>query len=200
VIKAITTRNGEAVQDPDFIHKLLNHPLAAFLWLPIRLWLGWQWIEAGLHKLQTPAWVQTGVALKGFWAKAVAIPETGSPAIHYAWYRSFLQMMLDSGAYTWFAKVIAVGEFMVGVALVLGLFTGMAAFFGGLMNWNFMMAGSASVNPMFFLISVGLVLSWKVCGWIGVDRWLVPFVGQLWANRKKVLTPHAGLPRGAEAR
>jgi thiosulfate dehydrogenase (quinone) large subunit len=200
MIKAITTRNGEAVRDPDFIHKLFNHPLAAFLWLPIRIWLGWQWVEAGLHKLQTPAWVQTGAALKGFWAKAVAIPETGNPAIHYAWYRSFLQMMLDSGAYTWFAKVIAVGEFMVGVALILGLFTGVAAFFGGLMNWNFMMAGSASVNPMFFLISVGLVLSWKVCGWIGIDRFLVPFVGQLWANRKKVLTPQAGLPRGAEAR
>lgn len=194
MIKAITTRNGEAVRDPDFIHKLFNHPLAAFLWLPIRIWLGWQWIEAGLHKLQTPAWMQTGAALKGFWTKAVIIPETGNPAIHYAWYRSFLQMMLDSGAYTWFAKVIAVGEFMVGVALVLGLFTGMAAFFGGLMNWNFMMAGSASVNPMFFLISVGLVLSWKVCGWIGIDRFLVPFVGQLWANRKKVLTPQAGLP------
>ena len=79
-------------------------------------------------------------------------------------------MLLDTNAYTWFAKLIPVGEFLVGVALILGLFTGFAALMGGFMNWNFMMAGSASVNPMFFALSVGLVLAWKIAGWIGLDR------------------------------
>jgi thiosulfate dehydrogenase [quinone] large subunit len=200
MIKAITTRKGVTVQDPPILTKLFNHPLAAFLWLPIRVWLGWQWIEAGLHKLSTPAWVQTGDALKGFWAKAVAIPATGNPPIHYAWYRSFLEFMLNSGAYTWFAKVVAVGEFVVGIALILGLFTGFAAFMGGLMNWNFMMAGSASVNPMFFALSVGLVLAWKIAGWIGVDRFVIPYVAALWSKKKeKVVTTPAGIPQQAEA-
>jgi thiosulfate dehydrogenase [quinone] large subunit len=199
---AVITHKGEVVQDPPIFQKLFNHPLAAWIWLPIRVWLGWQWIAASLHKFESPAWMQTGAALKGFWAGAIAIPATGNPPIHYAWYRAFLQMLLDTNAYTWFAKLVPVGEFLVGAALILGLFTGFAAFMGGLMNWNFMMAGSASVNPMFFAISVGLVLAWKIAGWIGADRFVVPYIGALWGNKKKekVITSPAGLPRGAEAR
>ena len=198
---AVTTRKGETVQDPPIIRKLFNHPLAAWLWLPIRVWLGWQWLEAGLHKVESPAWMQTGTALKGFWANAVAIPATGNPPIHYAWFRAFLQMLLNTGAYTWFAKLVAVGELLVGIALILGIFTGFAAFMGGLMNWNYIMAGSASTNPMLLILAVFLVLAWKIAGWIGVDRFVVPYIGALWGKKKeKVVTSPAGLPRGAEAR
>ncbi len=200
MIKTLTTPKGAPVQDPPILTKLFNHPLASLIWLPIRIWLGWQWIAASLHKFESPAWMQTGVALKGFWAGAVAIPTTGTAPIHYAWYRAFLQILLDARAYTWFAKLVPVGEFLVGAALILGLFTGFAAFMGGLMNWNFMMAGSASVNPMFFVLSIGLVLAWKIAGLIGVDRIVVPYVAGLWSHKKeKVANAPAGLPRGAEA-
>jgi thiosulfate dehydrogenase [quinone] large subunit len=73
-----------------------------------------------------------------------------------------------------------VGEFLVGVALILGAFTGIAAFFGGLMNWNFMMAGSASTNPLLVLAAVGLILAWKVSGTIGADFFLLRWVGTPW--------------------
>ena len=198
---AVTTRKGEVIHTPTFLKNLFNHPLAAWLWLPIRIWLGWQWISASLHKFESPAWMQTGLALKGFWAGAVAIPATGTAPIHYAWYRAFLQMLLNANAYIWFAKLVPVGEFLVGAAMILGLFTGFAALMGGLMNWNFMMAGSASVNPMFFALSVGLVLAWKIAGWIGVDRFVIPWVATLWGTKKeKTVSVPAGLPRGAEAR
>jgi thiosulfate dehydrogenase [quinone] large subunit len=200
MVNAVTTRKGVVVQNPPFIAQLLNHPLAAWLWMPIRVWLGWQWLQASLHKLESPAWMQTGAALKGFWAGAVAITATGNPAIHYAWYRAFLQFMLSSQAYVWFAKLIPVGEFLVGVGLILGAFTGFAAFFGGFMNWNFMMAGSASVNPMFLVLSVCLILAWKVSGYIGADHFLVPWVGALWSHRKeKSDKVPSTAPRGAEA-
>jgi thiosulfate dehydrogenase (quinone) large subunit len=107
---------------------------------------------------------------------------------------------LDTNAYTWFAKLIPVGEFLVGLALILGLFTGFAALVGGFMNWNFMMAGSASVNPMFLALSILLVLAWKVAGWIGADRFIIGRVAALWNHRKeKTHTIPAGLPHGAEA-
>jgi thiosulfate dehydrogenase [quinone] large subunit len=201
MVNSVTTRKGEVVQNPSIVTKLLNHPLASLIWLPIRVWLGWQWLQAGLHKFESPAWMQTGLALKGFWSAAVAIPATGNPPIHYAWYRAFLQMMLNAQAYTWFAKLVPVGEFLVGIALILGIFTGFAAFMGGLMNWNFMMAGSASVNPMFFALSVGLVLAWKISGYIGADFFLVPWIGKFFGQKKeKSVSAPAGLPRGAEAR
>ena len=44
----------------------------------------------------------------------------------------------------WFAKLVAYGELLIGIALIIGAFTGIAALFGGVMNWNYIMAGSAS--------------------------------------------------------
>jgi thiosulfate dehydrogenase [quinone] large subunit len=48
------------------------------------------------------------------------------------------------------------------------------------MNWNFMMAGTASTNPLLFLLSILLILAWKTAGWIGLDRWLLPALGTPW--------------------
>jgi thiosulfate dehydrogenase [quinone] large subunit len=177
---AIVTRKGNVVQDPPLVQKLLASPLAGLIWLPLRIWLGLQWVEASLHKLENPAWVVTGEALKGFWLNAVKIPEQGRPPISFDWYRGFLQVMLDAQAYTWFAKVVAYGELLIGIGLILGAFTGIAAFFGAFMNWNFMMAGSASTNPMLFVIAVGLILAWKVSGYIGADFFLLRLVGTPW--------------------
>jgi thiosulfate dehydrogenase [quinone] large subunit len=130
-----------------------------------------------------PAWTQTGEAVKGFWTNAVLIPEAGKPAISFDWYRSFLNMMLDMEAYRFMAPLIAYGELLIGIALVLGLFTGIAAFAGGFLNWNFMMAGAASTNPVLFALAVLLVLAWKVAGYIGVDRLLLPLLGTPWSTR-----------------
>ncbi|HTX89813.1 MAG TPA: DoxX family protein [Anaerolineales bacterium] len=200
MVNVVTTRKGQEVQNPSFISKLFNHPLAGLIWLPIRVWIGWQWLEASLHKFSSPAWMQTGLALKGFWAGAVAIPATGTAPIHYAWYRAFLQMLLNAHAYTWFAKLVPVGEFLVGVCLILGIFTGFSAFMGGFMNFNFMMAGSASVNPMFFALSVLLVLGWKISGYFGADYFLVPWIGSLWARKgEKSENVSVRAPKGAEA-
>ena len=111
----IVTRKGRIVRDPLFVQKLLNDTRFSWLWLVLRLWVGYKWIDAALHKIDNPAWVQTGEALKGFWTGAVAIPETGRPAISFDWYRSFIQMLLDAEAYTWFAKLVAYGELLVGI-------------------------------------------------------------------------------------
>jgi thiosulfate dehydrogenase [quinone] large subunit len=147
---------------------------------------GWQWMEASLHKLSNPAWMQTGEALKGFWMGAVQVPAEGRPPIAFDWYRGFLQAMLDAQAYTWFAKVIAVSELLIGIALIAGIFVGLTAFFGGFMNWNFIMAGSASVNGVFFGLAVLLVLAWKIAGYIGLDYFILPRVGDLWSRTTSV--------------
>jgi thiosulfate dehydrogenase [quinone] large subunit len=173
---------GRVIEDPPLARKLLGDTRAGWLWLIPRVWLGYMWIQAGFGKLTNPAWTVTGTALKGFWTSAVAVPATGRPAIAYAWYRSFIQFMLDSGAYTWFAKLIVAGELLIGIALFLGAFTGIAAFMGGFLNWNYMMAGSASVNPVYFVVAIGLILAWKVAGAIGLDHFLLPLLGTPWSH------------------
>ena len=182
----VITRKGQTLETPSFINFLFNDKRASVIWLIARVWLGWQWIEASLHKLSSPDWMVTGNALKGFWMGAVKIPEQGRPPIAYDWYRNFLQSMLDAQAYTWFAKVVAVSELLFGIALIAGVFVGATAFFAGFMNWNFIMAGSASVNGVFFGLSVLLVLAWKIAGYLGLDYFLLPRIADYWVKPKTV--------------
>jgi thiosulfate dehydrogenase (quinone) large subunit len=169
------------ITDPPVAQALFGNTRWAWLWLIVRLYIGYNWLTSGWGKISNPAWVQTGEALKGFWERAVAIPDAPArPPIAFDWYRTFLQSLLDSGSYTWFAKLVVAGEILIGLALILGMFTGIAAIFGGFMNWNFMMAGSASTNPVLFFLAVLLVLAWKTAGWWGLDRWLLPLLGSPW--------------------
>ena len=195
-MERLMTRKGQVIQDPPFVQRLLNTPWAGWIWLPFRIWLGLKWLTSGLGKVSNPDWFQSGEALRGFWSFAVSVPESGRPPIAFDWYRAFIQSLLDAQAWTWFAKLVVIGEIVIGAALILGAFTGIAAFAGGLMNWNFMMAGSASVNPVFFVISVGLILAWKVSGRVGADFFLLPWIGTPWRRP----TPEtASVPRPAPA-
>ncbi len=171
---------GNVVEDPPLARFLFGSTTMAWVWLMVRVWVGYQWINASLHKLSDPAWVQTGLALKGFWERAVATPDKGRPLIAFDWYRDFIQWLLNTQSYTWFAKLVTYGELLVGVALILGAFVGITAFFGALMNWNFMMAGAASSNPVLFTLAILLLLAWKVAGYIGLDRYLLAALGTPW--------------------
>jgi len=188
----IVTKQGTVVTNPPIARLLFEDTRFSGVWLVVRVLLGLAWIDASSHKLGNPAWMQTGEALKGFWAAAVKFdPTTGKGPIAFDWYRSFRQGMLDSGAYVWFAKLIAVGEFLIGVALILGAFVGIAAFFGAFMNWNFIMAGTASSNPLLFVAALLLVLAWKTAGWYGLDRFLLPLLGTPWNRRRDTVTETA---------
>jgi thiosulfate dehydrogenase (quinone) large subunit len=172
-------------EDPPLARTIFCSTQLAWLWLIIRVWLGYNWIEATLsHKVGNPAWVQTGAAIKGFWQQAIAIPAKGRPPIEYGWYRDFLAYLLSIHAEVWIGKLVAYGELLVGIALILGAFVGIAAFFGAFMNWNFMMAGTASTNPLLFAVAILLILGWKVAGYYGLDRYLLPVLGTPWRPGK----------------
>src|SRR5437870_585529 len=141
----LTRNTHEApVHGPAFIKTLYSDTRLGWLWFPFRLYAGYLWLEAASHKIFDPQWVQGGAALQAFWQKAVQTDP--KPVIEADWYRAFIQYLLNSGAYEWFAKVIAYGELSVGLLLVLGALTGLAAIGGALMNWNYVMAGSATIN------------------------------------------------------
>jgi thiosulfate dehydrogenase [quinone] large subunit len=173
------------LHDPGWVRRIFADTRMAPLWAAARLYLGYQWLLAGWHKMWGDGrWInlpgEDGLGLKGFWTNAIAIPAKGSPPIHYDWYRHFLHFMLVHEAYHWFAWVIAFGEVLAGVALIVGAFTGLAALAGATMNFNFMLAGSASVNPVLFVLAILILFGWKVSGWIGIDRWLLPALGTPW--------------------
>ncbi len=194
--KSADSSNVE-IEGPAIARFLFNNSRAGLFWLPIRLFLGFAWLDAGIHKLTGEGWIDGGAALRTYWERAAAIPEQGRPPITYEWYRDFINTLLNGGYETWFAWVITLGEIAIGVGLLLGILTGVAAFFGAFMNMSFLLAGSASTNPVLFTLAVGLMLAWKVAGYYGVDRYLLPMLGTPW--RPGVLAargPSAGASAG----
>ena len=179
-VKNPTTFSGRTIEDPKIARFLFSDVRMSWVWLVVRIWLGYQWITASLHKISDPGWIQTGEALKGFWAGALKVDATGKSAIAFDWYRNFLQMLMNAQAYTWFGKLIAFGELLGGIGLVVGAFVGIAAFFGALLNWNFIMAGAASTNGLLLLCALLVVLAWKIAGYIGADYFLLRWIGVPW--------------------
>ena len=188
-----------SLKGPAFTQFLFHDSRAGLIWLPIRVFVGFAWLEAGLHKLTGAGWMDGGSSLAGYWTRAASIPETGSPPIAFEWYRDFINSLLGAHAESWFAPLIVVGEIAVGLGLIFGCLTGLAAFFGALMNMSFLLAGSASTNLVMFTLAIGLVLGWRVAGYFGIDRWLLPSTGTPW-ERGPVLggtAPGTLAPAGA---
>ena len=180
----LKVKQHRVITDPPFVTRFFSDARFSVLFLVLRVWLGVQWLTSAGGKLANPEWMETGVALQNYWLRAVAIPETGRPPISFDWYRSFLQGMLDANAHTWFAKLIVFGELLVGIGLIIGAFVGVAAFFGAVLNFNFMLAGSASTNPVLFVVALILIAAWKTAGFIGADYFLLNWIGTPWARGK----------------
>jgi thiosulfate dehydrogenase [quinone] large subunit len=168
----------------------------------LRVWLALQWLKSGLSKLTNPAWTDgTGRGLLSFWNTALAPNAHGGSAITYDWYRSFLQFLVDSHAETWFSRLIASGESAVGLGLLVGALVPMAALGGLTMNMSYMLAGSASVNPVLALAAGILLVGRGASGVIGVDGLAV------WLARIRTLSlvrawisPVLGEPKTAASR
>lgn len=185
------------VEDPAFWRLLTGNVYFSLIWLPLRLFVGREWFSSGVGKFGSPAWMEDGSALRGFLETAVAIPEAPArPRITYDWYRDFLQFIIDQEAYVWFAKLVVWGELLVGLGLIFGALVGFAAFFGTILNFNFLLAGTASSNPVLFGLSVLLVLAWKVAGFWGLDRWLLPLLGTPWNTGRLFGAQESELPTG----
>ncbi len=169
-----------AVEDSPVARALFGDVRWAWLWLILRLSAGWQWLQAGWEKLHDPVWTggKAGTALTGFVTGALTKASGAHPDVQ-SWYAWFLQNAVLPNAAAW-GFVVSWGEFLVGVALILGIFTGIAALFGGFMNMNYLLAGTVSTNPILFLIAMALILAWKTAGWWGLDRWVLPALGTPW--------------------
>ncbi len=198
------TANNGAIE-PRAVTQIPEPPLAKFLfadtrmawfWLIVRVYAGWQWLVAGWDKLTGYSidigtfgkkvgnpWVfsgHDGAAMQGFVTNALK----GATGLHPSvqdWYANFLKgfVLPNAGA---FAYIITFGEILVGVGLIVGALTGIAAFFGVFMNMNYLLAGTVSTNPILGFIGLFLILAWRIAGYYGVDRYLLPALGTPWTG------------------
>lgn len=175
------TRFVKRLEEPPVARLLFSDVRLAWLWLILRLYVGWTWLQAGWGKLGNPAWTgsNAGAAITGFVTGALERTGGEHPDVQ-AWYAWFLRNVVLPNAALW-SYLVTIGEILVGIALILGLFTGIAAFFGSIMNVNYLLAGTVSTNPILFAIATWLVLAWRTAGWIGLDRWVLPALGTPWS-------------------
>jgi len=135
----------------------------AVVWTAMRVWLGIMWIQAGWAKLwgaENAAFLHhDGAGVAGFAAHGQAA---------YSWWGSFLHSFVvpNSG---WIGILVAVAEFTIGVALVAGIFTRVAALGSLALLFTYVMSGTASVCALYALFAIVTLTMWKTSSWIGVD-------------------------------
>jgi thiosulfate dehydrogenase [quinone] large subunit len=168
------------LEDPPLAKILFANVRWAWIWIIPRLYLGYEWTVSGWGKVTDPTWTgsDAGKALTGFVQGALSQTTGAHPNVQ-GWYGSFLQDVVLPHVGVW-TYLVAYGEFLVGLALIVGCLTGIAAFFGIFMNMNYLMAGAVSTNPILLSIGILIVLAWKTAGWWGLDRWVLPALGTPW--------------------
>ncbi len=93
-------------------------------------WTGNGWSPASIRPL---IWAGCLAANRGAAFGSVQCFATAPARVPmtYDWYRSFIQALLDAEHYTWFAQLVTFEELLIGIALIIGAFTVIAAFSGG---------------------------------------------------------------------
>jgi thiosulfate dehydrogenase (quinone) large subunit len=163
-----------STDDSPLPHFFIADTRSAWFWLAVRLYLSYEWLTAGWAKITSPDWVGSaaGKGLIGFAQSAVAKLGGTHPDVQL-WYAWFLtHAVLPHAAL--FSNLMAFGEVAVGLALLAGFLTGLSAIFGIFMNLNYLLGGSLSINPEMLLAGIGLMLAWRVSGYLGLDRWILP--------------------------
>lgn len=172
------------IPEPSLSRFIFSNTRLSWLWLILRIYVGYEWLIAGWGKVNNPAWVgpKAGVAISGFLNGA--LEKTAGPHADVSpLYAAFIHNVAIPNA-SLFSYMVAYGEVLVGIGLILGAFTGIAAFFGAFMNMNYLFAGTVSTNPLLFMIELFLILAWRSAGWFGIDRFLLPMLGTPWQKGK----------------
>jgi thiosulfate dehydrogenase (quinone) large subunit len=148
---------------------LTHSRVAALGWTAMRIWLGVMWLQAGVAKLwgaENPAFLHNnGAGVAGFAAH-------GAPA--YTWWGSFLHSFVvpNSG---WIGFVVAFAEFAIGVGLVLGLFTRIAALGSLALLFTYVMSGTASVCALYALVAIVILATWRTSSLFGADGFIAGY-------------------------
>jgi uncharacterized membrane protein YphA (DoxX/SURF4 family) len=134
--------------------------------LPLRLALAYEFVSGGLEKLLSTTYL-SGPGLIGLGAASAPSP----------WTRAVMSAMLPN--YVFFLLLIATGELLVGLSMLLGGFTRLGAIGGVLLMWTFLfLLGWLSVST-FGINFVGgiafLALGMLQAGrYVGVDQFVGP--------------------------
>ena len=125
--------------------------LPANLILPLRIFMGVTFLYAGIQHLTDPSYFDP--SKPGYIGHLISQYAVGSP-IH-----DFLLGVVAPNAVT-FGYAVAVGESLIGVAVLLGFLFRIAVFFGLVLNFTFFLSATWNAFPFYFGSDIVFVFAW----------------------------------------
>ncbi|CEI80651.1 DoxX family protein [Oceanobacillus sp. M60] len=155
---------------------LRTNKYVAGLWVIIRLYLGFRWLTSGWGKI-----VGGEFDAGGYLQGAIAQTTGENPAVQ-GWWATFLETVAIPNAGL-FSVFVMWGEVLVGLGLILGIFTNLAALMGVVMNFSFLLSGTFSTNPQMAILGIFIAIAGANAGRYGLDRWVMPYLKETWNQR-----------------
>ncbi|WP_186579935.1 DoxX family protein [Aquibacillus kalidii] len=163
---------------------LRNNKVVSGVLAIIRIYLGYEFLHAGYGKV-----TGGGFDASGFLQGAIAKSSGDHPAVQ-GWWAAFLENVALPNA-DLFTFLVMWGEVLVGIALILGLFTNFATLMGMVMNFSFLFSGTVSTNGQMILLATFIVVAGANAGRFGLDRYAIPYLKGIVAKKinKEIKTP-----------
>ncbi|ANS75050.1 Crp/Fnr family transcriptional regulator [Paenibacillus yonginensis] len=171
-----------------FNNWLRTNKVAMWLLTVVRIYLGYQWMTHGFEKLTG------GFDAGGFLQGAIA-KSTGENPVVQGWWAAFLEHAALPGV-NFFNVLIPLGEFLVGLGLILGTFTTFAALMAVVMNTAFLFSGTVSTNAQMLILEIFIVVAAANAGKIGLDHWVMPYLRNLFKHNGKHKGTETPAPQG----
>jgi thiosulfate dehydrogenase (quinone) large subunit len=142
--------------------------------LPLRLFLGITFVYAGLQKISDPGFLRPG-APTYIGAQLLSFSH-GSPI------KFFLLHLMEHAQII--GALTILGELAIGTAVLLGLFTRLAALSGLVLNFVFFLSASWNVTPYFFGSDIVFVVAWLTLALTGPGAFALDGMAQQAISRR----------------
>lgn len=187
-------KDGRSMFHGHFSWKIRNY------WaLPLRLVLGINWLIAGVKHIQE-GWLYPGFeGLRNVWEEQIFLPGVQFDGVSAAtenggdWGAPLLEAIAP---YTWFAEnilsaspllafllqaAVVIAQVAIGLALIGGLFTFLAAGVSILLSLMFIASGWGNVE-LFWYMAAALVMLGGGGRGFGLDHYVMPWLGRWWSG------------------
>lgn len=152
---------------------LRNNKVIAGILALLRIYIGYRWLTASIGKLTSGGFDASGFI-------KMASENTATPA----WWQTFLETVALPNAGL-FSFMVQWGELLVGIALILGIFSNFAALMGIVMNLSFLFSGAGIMDAQMAALTVFIAIAGSNAGRYGLDRWFLPFIKEVFSRKRQ---------------
>lgn len=160
-----------------FLEWMRKDNTASIIFTVFRVYLGYAWLTAGWDK------AMGDFDASGFIKGAIGKASGEHPPVQ-GWWASILETVVLPNVEI-FNFLVAWGEVLVGIALILGLFTTFSALMGITMNFAFLLSGTTSTNPQMVILTIFVLVAGANAGKYGLDRFVLPYVRNMLTRDEK---------------